>query len=217
MPTSARDARTSQMGTRAPSVLPRAAAPLAAALLLAACASGPPPETAGFGCPRVGIVRDAASATTFRPGPGRDATDVQARAEILDYRGNCSYDRDGSLDVELDVAIGAERGPALAGERLPVDYFVAIVDGAQNVLAREAFRVDIDFAGQRAASAVDQLGQRIPLPRGVDGRNYEILVGFVLSADQLAWNRRDRPDAAPPASPTAPAPIGVIPTAPRQR
>jgi len=214
MPTSARDALRPQMGIRAASVLPRVAAAVAGALVLAACAGGRPDETAGFGCPNVGILRDAATATAFRPGPGRDATDVQARAEILDFRGGCTYGRDGALDVELDVAIGAERGPALAGERLPVDYFVAIVDGAQNVLARQAFRVELDFDGERVATAVEPLGQRIPLPSGVDGRNYEILLGFVLSADQLAWNRRGREQAAP--QPAAAGPV-VIPTAPPSR
>jgi hypothetical protein len=156
--------------------------------MLAACGSTPPQETAGFGCPRIGILREAAEATTFRPGAGRDATDVAYRARIVDYGGRCAIDA-GMVEVELDLRMAALRGPGAAGDRIGYQYFVAVTDPAQNILAREAFDVDFVFEGRPQAGSLEQLTQRIPLPRGVDGRNYEILVGFALTPEQVEWNR----------------------------
>ncbi|MFN8723678.1 MAG: hypothetical protein ACK5YI_22850 [Rhodospirillales bacterium] len=161
------------------------------ALILAACGSTPPPETAGFGCPRIGILREAAQATTFRPGAGRDATDVAYRARIVDYGGRCSIDT-GVVEVELDLRMAAQRGPAGAADRVGYRYFVAVTDAAQNILAREVFDVDFVFEGRPQVGSLEQLTQRIPLARGVDGRNYEVLVGFALTPEQVEWNRTQR-------------------------
>src|SRR3546814_6814364 len=60
-----------------------------AGLGLAACRSKKPNLPS---CPRVGILGDAQKATQYRPGPGRDLTDVTFQTELLDYNGECSFE-----------------------------------------------------------------------------------------------------------------------------
>jgi hypothetical protein len=67
-----------------------------------------------------------------------------------------------------------------------------VTDAAQNILAREVFDVDFVFEGRPQVGSLEQLTQRIPLARGVDGRNYEVLVGFALTPEQVEWNRTQR-------------------------
>ncbi|HZH25570.1 MAG TPA: hypothetical protein VEY95_00145 [Azospirillaceae bacterium] len=160
--------------------------------LLAACASDDR-ATAGLGCPQVGIVRDVASVTTFRPGSGRDPTDVVSRARIHDYGGRCAYEQ-GGVVVELDLKMAAQPGPAMSGNQATYTYFVAVLDGAQNVLAREQFPVQFEFKGPQPVQMTEPLSPRIPLAAGVDGRGYEILVGWVVDAAQLEWNRTQAPE-----------------------
>ena len=78
--------------------------------MLTACESAPDPDAA-LGCPRVAIVADAAYAEQFRPGPGRDLTDLASRAQIIRISGSCAYDEDG-VTVTVTMPIAVERGPA---------------------------------------------------------------------------------------------------------
>ena len=140
-------------------------------------------------CPQIGILREANQVTLYRPG-GKGAADVEARAQIVDYAGNCTYDEDG-VTVDVSLILVAERGPALAGTAVPLRYFAAIVDPAGTITARQQFDTVIDFTGNvpRAGSRED-LQPRIPMPRGKDGRGYQVMVGFQLTQAQLDANRK---------------------------
>ena len=52
--------------------------------------------------------------TKFKPGPGRDITDILFEAEIVNFAGDCDYD-EGQAEIELSVQIRVERGPANKG------------------------------------------------------------------------------------------------------
>jgi hypothetical protein len=173
----------------------RAALLLACAgLALSACSSG---ETATAAiCPRAGIVPDANVLVLFRDGPGRDLTDVVAQAQIVDVAVTCEYSaarRPPGVTLDLQVAIAAERGPADRSRRAALPYFVAILDGDQNIVAKEYFTAPFEFPDNRTrVGRVDELEPRIPLRSNFDGPAYRVMIGFQLSPDQLAWNRRQR-------------------------
>jgi len=159
---------------------PVAGAVLALGTLLAltACES-----TEGFrpGCPNVGILRDAGTLRTTGP-DGQPA----AVAVMTSLPAVCSYD-DGGVTVSAALTIRAAgvegRGPAT----LPVEYFVAVTDPNRNVIARQVFATSIDMAGGDGAVA-EELVQFLPAPQTVDARYFEVLVGFILSPDQLNAN-----------------------------
>ncbi|MBI3503991.1 MAG: hypothetical protein HY059_04055 [Proteobacteria bacterium] len=165
-----------------------------AAAILAGCSS-PDPMTAL--CPTSGIVPDANILVQFRNGPGRDITDVVVQGQVVDIRITCEYPKSRSakpgVTLDLQIAFAAERGPADRTRKASLPYFVAIVDGERNIVAKESFRADFEWTDNRPrVGRVDQWEPYIPLKSNFDGPSYQILVGFQLDADQLAWNRKQR-------------------------
>lgn len=154
---------------------------------LAAC-TGQAPQA----CPRASVPADVSTVTKFRDGPGRDLTDVVVEGEIVEIAATCRYDRRG-VDVSLQVAIAGSRGPADRARAASLDYFVALVDPQQNVVAKEIFRVQIAFPDNQARSGlVDEIEPRIPIADPARASEYQILVGFQLTPEELDWNRRRR-------------------------
>ncbi|KAA2214458.1 hypothetical protein [Teichococcus oryzae] len=174
-------------------------AALSALLLLAACGgSSAPPDllrNAQAPCPNIGILSDAAELTRFRPGGGQDLTAMELNASLTGFDASCDYapDRAG-LDVTLTPRFTAERGPAATGRAAIIPYMVAVLDGPQHILSREAYNMQISFPGNvsRAQSQGEELSIRIPgTPQSAAQKN--ILIGFVLSPEELALNRRRGP------------------------
>jgi hypothetical protein len=165
-----------------------------AALALGAC-TAQEDKTAAI-CPRAGIVPDANVVVLFREGAGRDLTDVVTQAQIVEVAVTCEYAaarRPPGVTLDLQIAIAAERGPADRARRAALPYFVAVLDGDQNIVAKEYFEARFDFPDNRTrVGRVDELEPRIALRSNFDGPAYRIMVGFQLSPDQLAWNRRQR-------------------------
>ena len=142
-------------------------------------------------CPVASIVNDASRATIFNDGPGRDLIDVQFEAEIEGIASDCDYNRAGDqITTRTGVRIVVTRGPAAQTPDAAFSFFVAVVDRDQRVLARERFESVLAFdPTQRRVGVVEEIEEVIPLPAGLDGANYEVLVGFELTADQLEANR----------------------------
>ena len=154
---------------------------------LAACAL---PGAPSGPCPNVAILNDAASVTQFKPGPGRDLIDIEYEAEIVQVEPDCSYGRDGRITATTTLGIIATRGPAARSDNANFVFFVAVVDQNQRVLARERFESALQFAAsQRRAGVEEEIEELIPLAAGLSGANYEILVGFELTGEQLEFNR----------------------------
>jgi len=160
------------------------------AALLAACGgrAAPPP------CPDVRILAATSDLVQFRPGAGRDLTDVEYEVGTENMSGSCSYRRDGTqVEVDLTVTFVVERGPALQGNTVRFPYFVAIVSRDERILAKEVFDVELTFQqGQRRIGVTETSRERIPLAEGEIGLDYQILVGLQLTEEQLAFNRRER-------------------------
>ena len=171
----------------------RRAVAAASLFVLAAC-SGEPPIAAQ--CPAGGILPDANTIVQFRDGGGRDITDMVVQAQIVDIRIGCVYAtrrNKAAVTLDLQIAFAAERGPADRARRAALPYFVAIVDGERNVVARENFVAGFEWTDNRPrVGRVDQWEPYIPLKSNFDGPSYQIMVGFQLTADQLAWNRSQR-------------------------
>ena len=144
-------------------------------------------------CPQGLILADAGEMTIFRDAVGRDLTDVVAQARIADVVVECKPER-RAVNVDLQVAIAAERGPANRTGKQSIDYFVAIVDPQGKVITRQAFKMDFEWPENRVrVGRVDELTPRIPVSEPERAPEYRIWVGLQLTEDQLAWNRRNKP------------------------
>lgn len=175
---------------KAPAVLRLLAVLLVTAPLLSACAlfnKTPPPP-----CPQIGILADAAKLTHFRPGEGRDITDVDFKGEVVGISGACKTgDKGKAIEMTVSLRLVATRGPASSGSAVTLPYFVSVVDHqTQRILAKRNFDSPIDFSGgQRRAGVVEVVTQHIPLTQGRKGSDFDVLVGLQLTAEQLDYNR----------------------------
>lgn len=163
------------------------------ALLVGAC-SGDGASGERVACPPVLTVADAAVVTQYRDGPGRDLTDIRFIAAIEDTFWVCEYDDDGTVDMEITIAMAAERGPAAGGATARFDYFVALTDASQAVLAKRVFSFDIPFEGNADAVGFQRvIGTRFFVGDDTTGSRHRVYLGFQLSKDQLLDNRRAAP------------------------
>jgi len=136
-------------------------------------------------CPQVGKVGDVAKVTRFAPG-GHDLTDVAFEAAVGKLGGDCQ----AAVAVNLTVEFIAGRGPADKTRKAPFSYFVAIVDKDDKVLAREQFDTGVQFPGNQTRNAiVEELEENIPVKDPLLGNQYRIFVGFVLTPEEIAYNR----------------------------
>lgn len=140
-------------------------------------------------CPSVAVLKDAASATQFVSGPGRDLLDVRFEAEFGNLQSACKYDK-ARLSVTLVLELLALKGPAVDAEVADFPFFVSITDRADQILAKEVFQSRIEFARERRRAGVrEEIEQTLQLPAGKQGDDFEVLIGFQLSPEQLAYNR----------------------------
>lgn len=123
--------------------------------------------------------------------------DLRFFAAINEVRSRCRTNGD---DLEVDIAfeIVAERGPALAPDSLELAYFVATLDPAERLLAKQVFPAELRFGADGIAGYRETLTLQLP---GVDPRSSpmrRLLVGFSLE--------HVPPPAASSAAPTVQAP-----------
>lgn len=166
---------------------------LAALLLtLGACGSvdkskEPPP------CPRVSILNDAAKMMRFRPGQGRDITDVQLQAEVISYHGFCKYEPEKKqMTVVLQIGIDAQLGPAAAGRNADIAYFVAVPAFYPQPQAKQVMTVPLAFPENtnHVRYTDEELSVTIPLSDIKELGKYDVILGLQLTADEVDYNRR---------------------------
>lgn len=166
-----------------------------AASLLAACSSNiasnlDTRQNAGP-CPSVGSIYDVARYVKFADADGELYSNIDYSAEIVDVRLFCRYVEDEPMRVELDIDFAFGKGPSATGDAHTYPYFVSVTRRSGKVLGKQSFEVAADFEGDRVAAKTESVND-IVIPRideSISGANFEILVGFELTEDQLAFNR----------------------------
>jgi hypothetical protein len=171
----------------APARVALAAASLVLAGTLAGCDT---PEKFAPACPQLGLLRDAADITRFRPG-GQDVTDMVLDARITAVPADCERGANSTVRARLHVTMEVSRGPAARGRTAIVPYFVAVTDG-DRVLDEQDYSVGTEFAANtdRASVSGQDITLNIPVTPQKSAAAYKIWVGFRLSPDELAYNRR---------------------------
>ncbi len=143
-----------------------------------------------YACPRFGGLETATQQVKFRPGDGKDLTDVMYMVRLDSVQRKCQYDKNG-VAIEMSVGFALELGPANPDRNATFQYFVAIADADSNVMAKEVFPVTLAFpANVGYVEKKDVLDQRIPLPVNRSASAYQILVGLQLTEAELEYNRQ---------------------------
>ncbi len=140
-------------------------------------------------CPGASVLFDAARRVQIN---GEEAlANVGFTGEILGVRSLCRYRGDEPIQADLEIDFGFGRGPAAAGSSETYQYFVAVTRRDAVVLAKEVFTVDANFNRGDVVYASDRI-RDIVIPRAnedVAGSNFEIVIGFELTEQELEFNR----------------------------
>jgi hypothetical protein len=146
----------------------------------------PPP------CPRVSILADAAKLVQFRPGPGRDITDIAYKVQVVNYAGSCFYDKEYHvMTVDLQVGFDAQRGAALSEDSQEIRYFISVPTFFPQPDAKEIFPLTLKFSKNAASLHVTDQDAKISIPvKSVkELERYEVFIGLQLDEAQLDYNR----------------------------
>jgi hypothetical protein len=149
-------------------------------------------------CPRVAVLSEAGSLTRFAPGGGRDILDIDFQGEIGDLIAACEYpDSKGGRKVVVQVApvFVLSRGAANTDRRASFTYFVSVVRNEQ-ILSKQPYEIVWEFAGNRSRVVIKDddppITIDIPLPYKAAEFEYEVIVGFQLTPEELAYNQKAR-------------------------
>jgi hypothetical protein len=146
-------------------------------------------------CPRVQILADAAQLTNYRPGDGRDVTDVVYQGEVSSVTSECKYDKDTkTVDMTATLTLVATLGSASRQGNVTLPFFVSVIDRkTQNVLNKVNFQSAVPFPeGRRRSGVSEEIAERIKIAAGHKVTDYEVLVGLQLTEEQLEANRKQR-------------------------
>jgi hypothetical protein len=148
----------------------------------------------GPSCPPSGVLADALAVSKLKPGLPvtgiQDPAMVVYSAEMARPVLECDFDREANtLSVDLAITFRATRGPAEAPEP-PLEFFVSIIDLEENVLVKNVYRYQPNIGVNRAVQWTQNVRDLV-VPMQPDTRpgDYEILIGFQLTPDELAYSR----------------------------
>lgn len=151
-------------------------------------------------CPYVKVLYDAGRYVELKDNK-ETATAVGYTGEIEGLSSGCAYKSDEPIKVRIELLFGLGKGPQAAGNQHTFRYWVAVTDRNNAVINKEYFNLPVTFpAGQDRTLVTDKI-QGIVIPRikpTVSGSNFEVLVGFDVTPEMVAFNRlgkRFRPNA----------------------
>jgi len=119
---------------------------------------------------------------------------VRYTGEIVDVRLYCRYAGTDPVRAEVEIDFAFGQGPAATSDQNDYRYWVAVTRRSGKVLNKEYFTVRADFSDGPVTGETEIL-QRILIPRAddsVSAANFEVLIGFELTEDQLTYNREGR-------------------------
>ncbi|MEK9213021.1 hypothetical protein [Sphingomonas sp. 2378] len=129
-------------------------APVALALVLGGCARTGEIDASGgitavrSACPIVGVAAGTGDVTLFKTPGATDERSIDLVANMTNVRGNCA---DSGTDIVTSVTfdVEARRTDTTTARDVVLPYYIAIVRGGTNVVAKRISRVNIHFdAGQ---------------------------------------------------------------------
>lgn len=167
-------------------------AALLAALPLAGC--GPQPGEFAPPCPTPIFEQSLSDIVRYRAGSdGRDLTDLELQGRLVSVDGQCKLASKKGQDLLVAVRVGVQvtRGPALQGNGTDVPVFIAVTDG-DTILDKQIYTVHAEFPSnvQMVALSGGPIDMTLPITPSKSGAAYQIRIGFQLTSEELAANRR---------------------------
>lgn len=171
----------------------------AALVALAGCQSATPFSDAFDARPNAGPCPPAsalynASRIVELDGGGMNFNNITYTGEMVDVRLFCRYADDDPVRAEVEIDFAFGQGPQGADTSKDYTYWVAVTRRSGKVLNKEYFTVSADFRDGPVTGATEVI-QSIKIPRvddTISAANFEIIVGFELTDEQVQFNKDGR-------------------------
>ena len=144
-------------------------------------------------CPPAGAIYNASRVVQF-DGENQIFTNVSYTGEIVDVRLYCRYAGGNPVQAEVEIDFAFGKGPSGSSNRHDYGYWIAVTRRSGKVLNKEYFAVQADFSDGDISGKTEVI-QRIVIPRldeSVSAANFEVLIGFDLTDEQLTYNKEGR-------------------------
>src|SRR5262245_3450252 len=171
---------------------------LAAGLALSGCDSLS--EALGFSedntleigptCPRVAVGDDVGYVARF-DGKGSTRQNLLYAVKMDVPNGVCFLNED-YIDVEMSAPMRFQRVPAMEERNVSFEDWVAVARTDKTILARQSYEAEAELRQDEVGQIIDEFDQSIPIQPGENGNNFVIIVGLVLTEDELDYNRRPK-------------------------
>ncbi len=146
-------------------------------------------------CPLMGVLYDNSRIVDFAAPNQIRYSNIEFTGELQGVRGLCRYVGDDPITMSIDIEMAFGRGPAATADRQTYRYWVAVARRGRAPIEKAYFDVDVRWPRGEAVVTRTETIERIVIPRaneGISGENFEILVGFELTPEQLQFNREGR-------------------------
>lgn len=146
-------------------------------------------------CPAVEVMPELSSYSDFADDSSTRDNLLVSRARITNVQTACDFDKN-SVTVDLKTRFEGTLGPQgrMSASDKPYfsyPFFVAVADGSGHVLTKEVYAAAITYPqGKNQHGYNENMRFILPMENRNQGRNQKILLGFQLTPDQLAFNRK---------------------------
>ncbi len=143
-------------------------------------------------CPVPAILADTSHITVMRPGAVPDLSNELYSVTLTNAEGDCTYNtRTAIIRASLELTFRATRAPTADGATYSVPFFVVVHDG-NKLYSKNVYNLRFSFAPGAATAVIKQAPDdtQILLENGKLPWNYQLLSGFQLTSEQIAYNAK---------------------------
>lgn len=151
----------------------------------------------GESCPQVKGLADLATISQFSSSGEMTPDKMISDTKLEKIDSKCTI-AGNSVSVELELNFTGVLGPVgvkdLDGQaNYTYPYFLSVISPDGKILSKDVFALSMVYEnGQIAYHRQDKLRQVIPLMTGQNANQFQIMIGFQLSEQELAYNRRPK-------------------------
>lgn len=129
-----------------------------AATALSACGGGDPLRITRSACPAVAVMQHTGDITLFTPPTSRDADAIDVTATMTNVRGACSETGE-RIATGASFTVLGQRTNASGARDVTLPFFVAVVQGGDQLVAKQAGSVVLRFADGQVRAQADGSAQ----------------------------------------------------------
>jgi hypothetical protein len=142
-------------------------------------------------CPIPAILADTSSVTVMRPGTAPDLANELYTVTLTNAEADCVFNQSTAVvRASMDLTFHATRPPSRDGATYAVPYFVVVHENSK-IFAKRLYTLRLTFAPGAATADITQAPDdtSIRISNGKLPWNYQLLAGFQMTPEQIAYNK----------------------------